>query len=228
VRINGTHRMPPGMCRPDTPRPPSRAARFRLYFDEKEPMSTLTVNSKGNTPTPSSTAKSSAPIAAQIPAVDPSMEDIFADIRRTLAEEEVPPARAQSWQESSETAPFGVPAGMNNNVVVLDNSMMVTATTTAPSEAISPPPESAPVASPVKADLVAPETADAAAQAVGKLVRTMTTERTMRVGNGGPTVEDIVRDTVRTLVKEWLDAKLPHIVERLVRVEIERLVERAV
>ena len=181
------------------------------------------------------------------------MEDIFADIRRTLAEEEVPPARAPSWEESTETAPFGHPASMNNNVVVLDNSMMVTATTSAPAAANSPPLEPAPVmapvvvapvvvapvvatpvvatpviAAPAKADLVAPETADAAAQAVGKLMRTMTTERSMRVGNAGPTVEDIVRDTVRLLVKEWLDAKLPNIVERLVRVEIERLVERAV
>jgi len=38
ARINGTHKTPPGMCRPDAPRPPSRAARFRQSFDEKEPM----------------------------------------------------------------------------------------------------------------------------------------------------------------------------------------------
>ena len=76
--------------------------------------------------------------------------------------------------------------------------------------------------------LVAPEAAAAAAISVGSLVRTLAAERTMQVHSGGPTIEDIVREELRPLLKEWLDANLPPLVERLVRAEIERVVGRAV
>ena len=41
-----------------------------------------------------------------------------------------------------------------------------------------------------------------------------------------PTIEDLVREEMRPLLKEWLDTHLPPLVERLVRAEIERLVNR--
>jgi uncharacterized protein len=37
-----------------------------------------------------------------------------------------------------------------------------------------------------------------------------------------------VREEIRPLLKSWLDANLPPIVERLVRTEIERVVGRVV
>ncbi|HVA92721.1 MAG TPA: DUF2497 domain-containing protein, partial [Chloroflexota bacterium] len=43
----------------------------------------------------------------------------------------------------------------------------------------------------------------------------------------GPSIEDLVRQALRPLLKEWLDAHLPGLVERLVRSEIERVVGRA-
>jgi hypothetical protein len=48
----------------------------------------------------------------------------------------------------------------------------------------------------------------------------------MQVHTGGPTIEDIVREELRPLLKAWLDANLPPMVERLVRTEIERVVGR--
>ena len=75
--------------------------------------------------------------------------------------------------------------------------------------------------------LVAPEVAAAAALSVEGLVRTLT-DRTTRVRSDGPTIEDIVREEIRPLLKAWLDANLPPLVERLVRVEIERVVGRVV
>jgi cell pole-organizing protein PopZ len=39
----------------------------------------------------------------------------------------------------------------------------------------------------------------------------------------GHTVEDLVRELMRPMLKEWLDANLPGIVDRLVRQEIERI-----
>jgi cell pole-organizing protein PopZ len=74
--------------------------------------------------------------------------------------------------------------------------------------------------------LVAPEAAAAAASSVSALVRTLATERSTAVHRGGPTLEDLVREEMRPLLKSWLDSHLPPLVERLVRAEIERVVSR--
>ena len=48
------------------------------------------------------------------------------------------------------------------------------------------------------------------------------------VHRGGPTIEDIVREEMRPMLKQWLDTHLQALVERQVRAEIERIVGRAV
>ena len=76
--------------------------------------------------------------------------------------------------------------------------------------------------------LVAPETAAAAASSVDGLRRMLAASRSTQTHRGGPTIEDLVREEIRPLLKEWLDSHLPGLVERQVRAEIERLVGRAV
>jgi hypothetical protein len=48
--------------------------------------------------------------------------------------------------------------------------------------------------------------------------------RELPIGNGAVTLEELTRELVRPMLKEWLDQHLPITVERLVREEIERLV----
>jgi cell pole-organizing protein PopZ len=179
------------------------------------------------------------PQAAGQPAAggDPSMEDILASIRRILAEEETAPPATP--------APVSAPAPVdaNDGVLQLDASMMLQEPieTPKPPDAAPPP---APVAAPAPAmepslppEMLAPsssrglmgdEPAAAATTSVGSLLRTLSAERTTQVYSGGPTIEDIVRAELRPLLKQWLDAYLPDLVERLVRAEIERVVGRAV
>jgi cell pole-organizing protein PopZ len=76
------------------------------------------------------------------------------------------------------------------------------------------------------ATLVAPEAAAAAAASMGTLLRTLSAERHTAVYRGGPTLEDLVRDEMRPMLKEWLDANVPSMVERIVRSEIERMAGR--
>jgi len=38
-----------------------------------------------------------------------------------------------------------------------------------------------------------------------------------------PTLEDVVRETLRPVLKSWLDENLPSVVERMVQSEIERV-----
>ncbi|MBN9508709.1 MAG: DUF2497 domain-containing protein [Alphaproteobacteria bacterium] len=76
--------------------------------------------------------------------------------------------------------------------------------------------------------LLAPEAAAAAASSVGSLLRTLASERQqVAVTRSGPTIEDLVREEIRPVLKVWLDTNLPSLVERLVRAEIERVVGRA-
>lgn len=49
----------------------------------------------------------------------------------------------------------------------------------------------------------------------------------LRVGGQGGTVEDLVIELLRPMMREWLDQNLPIIVERIVQKEIRRLVRRA-
>jgi uncharacterized protein len=147
------------------------------------------------------------------------MEDILASIRRILSEDEAPAAAGSP--PAAETPVDGV--------LVLDPAMMVPdpahegePVAHMPSAPVAPPPvQHEPSA------LVAPEAAAAAASSVESLVRTLA-ERTMRVHSGGPTIEDMVREELRPMLKTWLDANLPPLVERLVRAEIERVVGRTV
>lgn len=149
------------------------------------------------------------------------MEDILASIRRILSEDEAPAgAGAQSAQEQPERE------GTDSGVLVLDPSMMVSD----PAHEADPlPTEPSPAPPPIEVPptLVAPEAAAAAAVSVNSLVRTLT-DRAVQVRSGGPTVEEIVREELRPLLKSWLDANLPSLVERLVRAEIERVVGRVV
>jgi uncharacterized protein len=162
------------------------------------------------------------------------MEDILASIRRILSEDEAPAGAA------GPTAPESAPAAggeADNHVLVLDAAMMVpepaqTVVEMPMSRAMPPVPPPAVAMAPTgpmaPTGLVAPEAAAAAASSVGSLMRTLAAERTMQVHSGGPTIEDIVREELRPLLKAWLDANLPPMVERLVRVELERVVGRAV
>jgi cell pole-organizing protein PopZ len=77
--------------------------------------------------------------------------------------------------------------------------------------------------------LISDKATDAAASSIGALVRSMTAEKSIAISKGSSiTIEDIVRDEIRPLLKSWLDSHLPSLVERIVRTEIERVISRSV
>jgi len=170
------------------------------------------------------------------PAADPSMEDILASIRRILNEDEAPAAPEPSVPVVSHPAPVAAPAAPPAvvpaeepapDILDLTEDMLVSA----------PPPPPAPVAPPEAPPPVAPASdhegllgaaaTAAAAASVGHLIRAVSADRSAYVNRGGPSIEDVVREEMRPLLKDWLDAHLPGLVERLVRAEIERVVARA-
>jgi uncharacterized protein len=175
---------------------------------------------------------------------DPSMEEILASIRRILNEDPSTAAEPASPDDGvlvldkSMRVDHADPAdeadpGEERAIEPLDAvrerpapASMVEAAVTA---ALMPPPGLAPgQARGTGPDLVAPEAAAAAALAMGNLMKTLAADRRPSVWAQGPTLEDIVRITLRPLLKEWLDQHLPPMVERLVRTEIERVVGRVI
>src|SRR4029079_9457580 len=58
-----------------------------------------------------------------------------------------------------------------------------------------------------------------ATAAIGSAFNTLTET----VKKQEPSLEDVVRQTLRPMLKSWLDENLPGVVERMVRAEIERV-----
>ena len=75
--------------------------------------------------------------------------------------------------------------------------------------------------------LLAPPVQAASTSALAELARAVARERGVGLGNGGITLEDIVREILKTLIKDWLDQNLPYMIERIVKKEIEKMVNRA-
>lgn len=73
--------------------------------------------------------------------------------------------------------------------------------------------------------LLAEPTVMAATESLSHL-RDIATERQLNLGNGALTIEAIVRETLKPYLKEWLDAHLPDIVERVVRKEVAHIMDR--
>ena len=175
---------------------------------------------------------------------DQSMDDILASIRRILNEDEAaaqateaaeaaapeasaaevpeapPPPRAPAPEFTPPPiAPPPIAARSGPEPLDLTPDMLVTP----PTQAAAAPRMGMDDAS----GLIAPAAAAAAAASVGSLLRAVSSERGAQVYRGGPSIEDVVREEIRPILKDWLDTHLPPLVERLVRAEIERVVNRA-
>jgi uncharacterized protein len=88
-------------------------------------------------------------------------------------------------------------------------------------EAAPPPPplrpaSTAAIAQNVGEGLLAPEAGNAVATAFSSLAHTI-------LAQNARTLDDLVQEMLRPMLKSWLDDNLPTIVERLVRAEIERV-----
>jgi cell pole-organizing protein PopZ len=154
------------------------------------------------------------------------MDEILSSIRRILNEDE-------QQEQQEETAS----ADAEDEILVLSAEMEARPEeVSAPleSEAISPgaPRDETEMEQSMdedgqnKAGLVSDMATAEITSALGSLVRGVSEERSVAVSRGGVTLEDIVREEIRPVLKAWLDANLPSLVERVVRAEIERVIDR--
>jgi uncharacterized protein len=185
--------------KPSPPPEPNLLAEGHRTQDAEQPIAP----DRPETPSQGEIQQTDAPGAS----ADPSMEDILGSIRRILSEDEVaiPPP------------PGPVPKAAVPEILDMTEDTLVADQAQVPSPVPTNPP-----AEPDRL-LIAPAVAAAAAASVGTLLRAVAANRSSAVTRGGPSIEDVVRAELRPMLKEWLDAHLPGMVERLVRIEIERV-----
>lgn len=157
------------------------------------------------------------------------MEEILASIRRIIAEDGEQPASAPAHEPP--------PAGAAKPDEILELTEVVeeehtekpmVAASLDPESHPETPMQSAPVVEPPSEGLVSSAAAAASLAALSHLKQIgERSEKRMSdipVGEGQRTIESMVREMLLPLLKEWLDSNLPHIVERIVQEEVERLV----
>lgn len=99
----------------------------------------------------------------------------------------------------------------------------------APEEPAEPAPEPVEALAAEAADrLVSEDPATTSVSSLSALAAAVDTHRRAVDPSIGPrTIEDLVKEVMRPMIKEWLDQNLPSLVERMVGREIERLTREA-
>jgi cell pole-organizing protein PopZ len=172
------------------------------------------------------------------PNQEPTMEEILASIRRIISEDEAPAdaAAEEAAPEDEEEAPameaLDEPAEFEAapaEDVAEDDVLELTERIGGPEPAEShgdidvypAEPEPAPRAAAADLDdegpLLGAAAAASASSAFGQLARTIA------MPADGRTLEDVVRELLRPLLKAWLDENLPAIVQARVDAEVERI-----
>ena len=175
---------------------------------------------------------------------EPSMEDILTSIRRILSEEggeeteepreddaATPPLEPVSTPEfpsppetvvemtELEPEPGSQPEPEPEREIVLEDMELP------PTE---PESDNVLVLTPqMRAPLVSATAATASADVLNQLAKAILDRRDLAIGNRDVTLEGMVREMMRPLLKEWLDRNLPHLIERLVKKEIDQMINRA-
>jgi uncharacterized protein len=130
---------------------------------------------------------------------EPSMEDILASIKRVIAEE----------KELRAAVPPGSPEGDGEDDVLELNESMEAGAETEP----APPVELGP-------PLLDEEAADTSRQRFDQLTNVAASAPPPPQGNP---LEEMLREMMRPVLKQWLDENLPRIVDEHVKREISRI-----
>jgi cell pole-organizing protein PopZ len=167
---------------------------------------------------------------------EPTMEEILASIRRIISEDDAPAEEAAAAPEAeAEPVAEAEEAPAEDDVLELTDPIEPSAPVETmgdidvyspePEPEAAPPPAPAPEPEQIQGfsreevadNLVGDHAASLAATAFGSL------SSALLMPKDGRTLEDVVRELLRPLLKEWLDQNLPRIVETKVEEEVSRI-----
>lgn len=177
---------------------------------------------------------------------DPSMDDILASIRKIISDDEAraqlgePPIRREDARDTQQ--PAVAAAAANPDDVLLLTELVEEPHSSDPQPTPIPvPPTAAMSASnmsespPEPAEpLIGSSVAGATSSAFDRLNQAVqdsvppprAASPGPALGDSGKTIEEMVKEMLRPMLKDWLDRNLPPIVERYVEREIVRLTRR--
>ena len=149
---------------------------------------------------------------------EPSMEDILSSIKRIIAEESDAPGRAKRparpLPARSDPAPFGRDEILELSEPAPEAEVAPEAAALATAAPAASAPESL-----VSDSIVSPRTAEASRGPLDALSRMIVKPESA----GSDTLEGMVREMLRPMLRDWLDANLPAMVETMVAREIDRI-----
>lgn len=176
---------------------------------------------------------------------EPSIEEILESIRQIISDDKPadttgggalkgPAPEEPVKMAAAPPLPPPPPPAVDAGTPVLE---LTEAVTPPPAPASSPAPVSAPLPQiemsdvPQDADggLMSSATENFTEQALTRLMGSVPIERDIpdrMPVHGNVTLEDITRDLLRPMLKDWLDRNLPGMVEKLVQKEIEKITRR--
>lgn len=170
-------------------------------------------------------------MSLQDPQAEPSMEEILASIRRIISEEEQAPAPEPvlDLTQSEAPAPAPMAAAAPPPVASDDDIVFDEVDEPEPAPAFQASAPAAPVYTPPPSvdlagvdTILSPPSASAAAGAMARLAGTL------RISDApNQTIEGVVRELLKPMLKDWLDKNLPAIVESRVEAELERIARLA-
>lgn len=168
-------------------------------------------------------------MALQDPQAEPSMEEILASIRRIISEEEQAPAPEPVLDLTQSDAPAPAPVAAAAPPPMASDDDIVFDEEPSPEPAYEAPVAAALVYTPPPSiDLSGVDTIlsqPSASAAAGSMARLAGSLRISDAPN--QTIEGVVRELLKPMLKDWLDKNLPAIVESRVEAELERIARLA-
>jgi hypothetical protein len=176
-----------------------------------------------------------------------SMDDILENIRRVISEEDEEVAGESTTKSKTESTAEKPEEGLEMSAAIetdepnsesdlseLEQNPVpekIDISNMPPSE---PPPSSEDDVLELTEAMIAPadelmsgRTTQTSSDVLGELARAIMDRREMGLGDKDVTLEGMVREMMRPLLREWLDRNLPYLIERLVKKEIDKMVNRA-
>lgn len=155
-------------------------------------------------------------MAVQEAQAEPSMEEILASIRRIISEDDATPAPPEPVLELSTLAAeapapkVAAPTPDEDDLLVFDN-------VNEPPAVTPPPTVTVPTHTP-KESIISEPTVSAAAGSFTRLAGSLRLADTQ-----GQSLEGVVRELLRPMLRDWLEQNLPAIVESKVEAELDRI-----
>lgn len=180
-----------------------------------------------------------APPAEAAPAEQAAADDVF-ELTEVVEEGEAPAEALDQSKDDVDSllTDMGVDVGEKPDIDFDDTESVVDEAPAEELEAVDPFADAdMPAEEPAMDDFVMPEdvgevegsdlmgdvTAAATVTGMAMLAENIALARTKQ----GVTLEDIVRDMLQPMLREWIDTNLPPLIERLVKEELEKLAEKA-